>query len=74
MNLKTAWIGGLVSAVLAAGALAAPTASATTLRICSDPDNLPYSKAEGAEHGLYVEFLFVVALSVTFGMWKKRGS
>ena len=61
MNLKTAWIGGLVSAVLAAGALAAPTASATTLRICSDPDNLPYSKAEGAEHGLYVDLANLVA-------------
>ncbi|WP_024537929.1 c-type cytochrome [Comamonas badia] len=61
MNLKTAWIWGLVSAVLAAGALAAPAASAETLRICSDPDNLPYSKAEGAEHGLYVDLANLVA-------------
>lgn len=37
----------LVSA--AAGAWAAP------LRICADPDNLPFSKSEGAQRGLYVD-------------------
>ncbi|ODS91184.1 MAG: hypothetical protein ABS45_12125 [Comamonas sp. SCN 65-56] len=31
------------------------------MRICSDPDNLPYSKAEGAEHGLYVDLANLVA-------------
>ena len=42
-------------ATLAVSALAAPMASADTLRVCSDPDNLPFSKSEGAERGLYIE-------------------
>ncbi|MFO1220419.1 MAG: transporter substrate-binding domain-containing protein [Burkholderiaceae bacterium] len=25
------------------------------IRVCADPDNLPFSKAEGPEHGLYIE-------------------
>ena len=42
-------------AALAVSAMAAPMASADTLRVCSDPDNLPFSKSEGAEKGLYIE-------------------
>ena len=42
-------------AALAVSALAAPMASADTLRVCSDPDNLPFSKSEGPEKGLYIE-------------------
>lgn len=42
-------------AALAVSALAAPMASADTLRVCSDPDNLPFSKSEGSEKGLYIE-------------------
>jgi len=42
-------------AALAVSALAAPVASADTLRVCSDPDNLPFSKSEGPEKGLYIE-------------------
>ena len=42
-------------AALAVSALAAPMASADTLRVCSDPDNLPFSKSEGIDKGLYIE-------------------
>ena len=42
-------------AALAVSALTAPLVSADTLRVCSDPDNLPFSKSEGPEKGLYIE-------------------
>lgn len=34
---------------------AASSAWAAPLRICADPDNLPFSKSEGAQRGLYVD-------------------
>lgn len=43
-----------LAAALAAGAVL-PAARADTLRMCADPDNLPFSKAEGPQRGLYVE-------------------
>jgi ABC-type amino acid transport substrate-binding protein/mono/diheme cytochrome c family protein len=48
----------------AALVLAASTASLATaaepLRVCSDPDNLPFSKSEGADRGLYIELAEMV--------------
>jgi ABC-type amino acid transport substrate-binding protein/mono/diheme cytochrome c family protein len=38
-----------------------PASSAETLRVCADPDNLPFSRAEGPERGLYVELAELVA-------------
>lgn len=35
--------------------------SAEPLRVCADPDNLPFSKSEGSEHGLYVDLAELVA-------------
>jgi polar amino acid transport system substrate-binding protein len=35
--------------------------SADTLRVCADPDNLPFSRAEGPDRGLYVELAELVA-------------
>jgi len=43
-----------LAAAVALGAQAAP------LRICADPDNLPFSKADGPEKGLYVELARLV--------------
>jgi len=44
--------------------LAASSASLATaeepLRVCSDPDNLPFSKSEGADRGLYIELAEMV--------------
>ena len=48
------------AAALAAGALVAPVASADPLRVCADPDNLPFSKSEGPERGMYVELAELV--------------
>jgi len=36
-------------------------AHAQVLRVCADPNNLPFSKAEGPERGLYVELAEAVA-------------
>jgi ABC-type amino acid transport substrate-binding protein len=48
------------AAVLAAGALLASAAGADPLRVCADPDNLPFTKSEGPERGLYVELAELV--------------
>ncbi|MGH8820924.1 MAG: c-type cytochrome [Rhodoferax sp.] len=61
MNLRGKIYPGLVSVALAASALWAPAASAATLRICSDPDNLPFSKSDGSEHGLYIDLANLLA-------------
>ena len=37
------------------------SAQADTLRVCADPDNLPFSKMEGPDKGLYVELAEKVA-------------
>ena len=59
------WMRGLpallCAAVLAASATATPTFGAEPLRVCADPDNLPFSKSEGPERGLYVELAELVA-------------
>jgi len=53
-----------VKTALTATALAALTVTssmaADALRVCSDPDNLPFSKSEGADKGLYIELAEMV--------------
>jgi ABC-type amino acid transport substrate-binding protein len=49
------------AAALAAGAFMAPAAGAEPLRVCADPDNLPFTKAEGPERGMYIELAELVA-------------
>lgn len=48
------------AAALAAGAFVVPAVGAEPLRVCADPDNLPFSKAEGPERGMYVELAELV--------------
>jgi len=48
------------AAALAASALVAPAAGADPFRVCADPDNLPFSKSEGPERGMYVELAELV--------------
>ena len=48
------------AAVILACALAVPVVSAGVLRVCADPDNLPFSKSEGAERGMYVDLAELV--------------
>ena len=54
----------IVKFAVSATALAAVTMSASfaadALRVCSDPDNLPFSKSEGADKGLYIELAELV--------------
>jgi polar amino acid transport system substrate-binding protein len=51
----------LIAAALLVGALSgAPTAFAEPLRVCADPDNLPFSKSDGPQRGLYLEIAELV--------------
>ena len=49
----------LTLAVCAAGP--APAIAADALRVCADPDNLPFSRATGPDRGLYIELAELVA-------------
>ncbi len=51
----------VIAATCAAGAITVPAAAAEPLRVCTDPDNLPFSKSEGTQHGLYVDLAELVA-------------
>ena len=51
---------GLPLALIAL-AFSASVFAAEPLRVCADPDNLPFSKSEGPERGLYVELAELVA-------------
>lgn len=50
--------------VCAAGALWAPAAHAQAVRVCVDPDNLPFSKEIGPVKGIYVELAELVGQKV----------
>lgn len=50
----------LIAVVLMASA-PSPGSAYEPLRVCADPDNLPFSRAEGEERGLYVELADLVA-------------
>jgi polar amino acid transport system substrate-binding protein len=38
-----------------------PARGGEALRVCADPDNLPFSRAEGGERGLYIDLAELVA-------------
>jgi polar amino acid transport system substrate-binding protein len=44
--------------------LAGVAVAGEPLRVCADPDNLPFSASEGAERGLYVELAELVAQKI----------
>ena len=46
---------------LCAGCVSLAANGAEPLRVCADPDNLPFSNSEGPERGLYVELAELVA-------------
>lgn len=58
-------IRGLSSALTALAlcvcAFSTPALAAEPLRVCADPDNLPFSKSEGPERGLYIDLAELVA-------------
>jgi ABC-type amino acid transport substrate-binding protein len=51
----------LVVAALATSESVAGAPAATPLRLCADPDNLPFSSATGPERGVYIEVGALVA-------------
>jgi polar amino acid transport system substrate-binding protein len=51
----------LIAALLLCLALPRPSDAAAVLRVCADPDNLPFSSSEGGDRGLYVELAELVA-------------
>ena len=52
------------AAALAAGALTVSAAGAEPLRVCADPDNLPFSKSEGDERGMYIDLAELVGKQI----------
>ena len=68
MTIRSQWMTvpstRAIAALLCAVALATTATSASgaePLRVCADPDNLPFSKSEGPERGLYVDLAELVA-------------
>ncbi len=60
MKYRGHWKAKAFAAALAAVALVAPAAGAEPLRVCADPDNLPFSKAEGPQRGMYIDLAELV--------------
>jgi len=63
----------LKSALIVAGMLSMSLACADPLKVCSDPDNMPFSKSEGSDKGLYIELAEMVGkrlgTSVEYVWW-----
>jgi polar amino acid transport system substrate-binding protein len=51
----------IVNALAISALLSSSSLAAEPLKVCADPDNLPFSKSEGPERGLYVELAELVA-------------
>ena len=54
------FIKGAMGATALAALTVTSSLAADALRVCSDPDNLPFSKSEGADKGLYIELADMV--------------
>ena len=50
----------LKTALIVAGMLSMSLACADPLKVCSDPDNMPFSKSDGSDKGLYIELAEMV--------------
>jgi ABC-type amino acid transport substrate-binding protein/mono/diheme cytochrome c family protein len=50
----------LSTAAFVMAAMASSAFAAEPLRVCSDPDNLPFSKSEGPDKGLYIDLAEMV--------------
>ncbi len=60
MKYRGHWKAKAFAAALAAVALVAPATGAEPLRVCADPDNLPFSKSEGPQRGMYIDLAELV--------------
>ena len=72
-SLTTPSRSALKTALIFAGILSMSLASADPLKVCSDPDNMPFSKSEGSDKGLYIELAEMVGkrlgTSVEYVWW-----
>jgi hypothetical protein len=63
----------LKTALIVAGMLSMSLACADPFKVCSDPDNMPFSKSEGSDKGLYIELAEMVGkrlgTSVEYVWW-----
>ncbi len=55
---------GLFAAAVLAMTLNSAAFAAEPLRVCADPDNLPFSRSEGSERGLYIDLAELVAKKI----------
>jgi polar amino acid transport system substrate-binding protein len=60
MKTRSMLKNSLVALAVTVGALSASLSFAAPLRVCADPDNLPFSKSDGAQRGLFVELAELV--------------
>jgi mxaJ protein len=62
-----------VGAFTASTALADDSAKPEVLKVCADPDNLPFSKSEGSVHGMYIDLAELVGkqlnMKVEYNWW-----
>lgn len=70
------WVAATAGAQVVAvglGSEPAATAEPAVLKVCADPDNLPFSKSDGAQRGLYVELAELVGkrlkLKIEYVWW-----
>ncbi len=72
-SLITPCRSALKTALIVAGMLSMSLACADPLKVCSDPDNMPFSKSEGSDKGLYIELAEMVGkrlgTSVEYVWW-----
>jgi polar amino acid transport system substrate-binding protein len=63
----------LTTVAFVMAAMASSSFAAEPLRVCSDPDNLPFSKSEGPDKGLYIDLAEMVGkrlgTSVEYVWW-----
>ena len=72
-SLITPCRSALKTALIVAGMLSMSLVCADPLKVCSDPDNMPFSKSEGSDKGLYIELAEMVGkrlgTSVEYVWW-----
>ena len=63
----------LKTTLIFAGLLLMSNVFADPLKVCSDPDNMPFSKSEGSDKGLYIELAEMVGVrlgtSIEYVWW-----
>ena len=53
---------------LLVGAFLAPAVQAETLRVCADPENMPFTSEKGSDQGMYVELAKLIAKNLNMDL------